>query len=148
MFFGTFGAFFFVPANPTAKKSPKWPPRAPPGPSRGPARRVTSVYCSLLGAFQGRIWSQNGTPNGTQHHLKIDLGAQGAAQTASREPLGGILALFGLHFEPPGIIFELCPQTPSLPAFSVPSQLDHSRTFIWDPFFVSPWCFLSAKPSH
>ena len=23
--------FFFVPANPTAKRSPKWPPRVPPG---------------------------------------------------------------------------------------------------------------------
>ena len=41
-----------------------------------------------LGAFQGRIWSQNGTPNGTQNHSKIDLGAQGPPKSA-QEPPGG-----------------------------------------------------------
>ena len=55
-----FLGLFCVPANPTAKKSPKGPPRAPPGPSRGPARRVTSVYCSLLGRSKADLGAKMG----------------------------------------------------------------------------------------
>ena len=75
LFIGTVGAFFFVPANPTAKKSPKWPPRAPPLPGTRQEGEIGLLFA--LGAFQGRIWSQNWTPNGTNNHSTIDLGAQG-----------------------------------------------------------------------
>ena len=78
VFIGTFGAFFsFPPTRP--QKSPQ--NGLPPSGTRPGTRWEGEIgLLFALGAFQGRIWSQNGTPNGTQNHLNIDLGAKSAQE--------------------------------------------------------------------
>ena len=87
MFIGTFGSLFRS-RQPNRQKKPKMASQGPSGTLPGTRQEGEIGLLFALGAFQGRIWSQNGTPNDTQHHSKIDLGAQGPPKSA-QEPPGG-----------------------------------------------------------
>ena len=133
------------------KSTPKWSPnRAPNAPQRPPdgqkhrSKSVLDVGCNFSSNSKdlgGPKWQTKNSPKSTSAPKGRPDGLWGALWEVFWPHVGLILS-------PPELIFEHCPQVPSLPAPPAPSQLDHSRAFILDPFFVSPWCFLSAKPSH
>ena len=100
---------FFRSRQPNRKKVPKMASQGPSGTLPGTRQEGEIGLLFALGAFQGRIWSQNGTPKGTPNHSKISLRAQGPPRArpglAQRPPeslSGGMLGSFWLQFGPSG----------------------------------------------
>ena len=63
--------------------------QGPSGTLPGPRQEGKIGLLFALGAFQGRIWSQNGTPNGTQNHSKSTSALKAAGRptkTPKRPP--------------------------------------------------------------